>query len=219
MKPYYQDSAVTIYHGDCREIVPTLGKFDLLLTDPPYGIKLNVANARFSGGSEKTKSKRGKSISFKNRTPIIGDDKDFDPSFLVALNCPKIIWGWNNFPNLLPRGACLVWIKINDAAFGSFLSDAELAWMSKGHGVYCFKDLSNAGITKQRFHPTQKPIPLMNWCISFFPKSKTILDPFAGSGTTGRAAKDLGRKATLIEMEEKYCEIAAKRMEQEVFAL
>ena len=70
-----------------------------------------------------------------------------------------------------------------------------------------------------RHHPTQKPVALMAWCIRRVNDCSTILDPFAGSGTTGRAAKDLGRKCTLIEREEKYCEIAAKRMEQEVLAL
>jgi site-specific DNA-methyltransferase (adenine-specific) len=114
----------------------------------------------------------------------------------------------------LPAGTCLVWLKRYDEAFGSFLSDAETAWMSKGRGVYCRRDLSNNAIANERVHPTQKPVSLMRWCIEFFPHARTILDPFMGSGTTLRAAKDLGRKAIGIEIEERYCEIAAKRLSQ-----
>ena len=219
MTPYYQDGAVTIYHGDCREIVPTLGRFDLLLTDPPYGISLNTDNSRFSGGNSASVSRRGNKVGPAGGKPIAGDGEPFDPSWLPELAHKSIIWGWHCFPNMLPRGSCLVWIKRNDDAFGSFLSDAETAWFSNGHGVYCFKDLSNNAIARQRVHPTQKPLALMTWCIGLAGDAQTILDPFAGSGTTGRAAKDLGRKAVLIEREERYCEIAARRMSQEVLAL
>ena len=218
-KPYYQDDAVTIYHGDCREILPFLGRFDLLLTDPPYGINLNTDSRRFSGGTNGNMAKRGNGPGTGCGWKIPEDDKEFDPRFMLDYAKDKIIWGWNNYASLLPNGACLVWIKRNDEAYGTFLSDAEVAWMSKGHGVYCRKDLTNNAIANHRQHPTQKPESLMAWCIGKFPKAQTILDPFAGSGTTGRAAKDLGRKAVLIEREEKYCEISARRMAQEVLAL
>jgi DNA modification methylase len=88
--------------------------------------------------------------------------------------------------------------------------------MSKGHGVYCRRDLSNNAITNQRVHPTQKPVSLMNWCLGFFPKAQTVIDPFMGSGTTLVAAKASGRRAVGIELVEKYCEIAAQRLAQEV---
>lgn len=217
LQPYYQDSACTIYHGDCRTILPLLPKADLLLTDPPYGIKLNTDNSRFSGGTEQSKAKRGSTRS--NIRPIIGDEANFDPSFLTNFGDHQVIWGWNNFPNKLPRGACLVWLKRNDWAFGSFLSDAETAWMSKGHGVYCRRDLSNNAISNDRTHPTQKPVGLMQWCIEFFPKARTIVDPFMGSGATLHAAKNLGKKAIGIEIEESYCEAAACRLQQEVLSL
>ncbi len=219
LKPYYQDSAVTIFLGDCREILPELPPVDLVLTDPPYGIKLNTDNSRFSGGTAGNIAKRGNGIGSGGGLPIMNDKEPFDPAFLTEYGQDQIIWGWNNFPNKLPSGACLVWIKRYDDAFGSFLSDAELAWMSKGHGVYCMRDLSNNSIANERVHPTQKPIPLFSWCLSFFDDAKIILDPFMGSGTTLRAAKDLGRKAIGIEIEEKYCEIAARRMSQEVLDL
>lgn len=219
MKPYYQDGAVTIYHGDSREILPTLDPVDLVLTDPPYGINLNTDNSRFSGGNIASVSRRGNSAGPSEGQRVLNDKDPFDPSFLLSYGKNQIIWGWNNYAEKLPRGACLVWIKRNDKAFGSFLSDAEIAFMSKGHGVYCQRDLSNAAITNSRIHPTQKPINLMKWCMAFFPDAKTVLDPFMGSGTTLRAGKDLGRKAIGIELNERYCEFAALRMSQEVLAL
>ena len=215
-KPYFQDDTVTLYHGDCREILPTLGRFDLLLTYPPYGMNLDTDNSRFSGGTKGNMAKRGKGIGTGRGRGILNDDKPFDPRFMLGFAKEKIVWGWNHFADKLPRGACLVWIKRNEEAYGSFLSDAELAWKSKGVGVFCRKDLSNNAIANERVHPTQKPIALMRWCLSFAPDAETILDPFAGSGTTGVAAKLEGRKATLIEMEERYCEIAANRLAQGV---
>jgi len=219
MKPYYEHGGITIYHGDCREILPTLPKVDLVLTDPPYGINLNTDNSRFSGGNVASVSRRGNGVGPANGKPVVNDDKPFDPAHILALDSDKIIWGWNHFADKLPRGACLVWIKRYDESFGTFLSDAELAWMSKGRGVYCTRDLSNAAIANERVHPTQKPLSLMTWCLGFFPNSNLILDPYCGSGTTLRAAKDLQKKAIGIEIEERYCEIAAARLSQEVFAL
>ena len=200
----------TLYLGDCREILPTLGKVDAVVTDPPYGIALDPDNTRFSGGDAARVAKRGVGRAYA--APIVGDDQDFDPSFLLNAAREHIIWGWNNYPDRLPRGACLVWVKRNDEAFGSFLSDAETAWFSRGHGVYCFRDLTNNGITRERAHPTQKPVSLMRWCIERT-RGKTILDPFMGSGTTGVACVKLGRKFIGIEIEPKYFDIACKRIE------
>lgn len=199
--------------GDCRDILPTLGPVDAVLTDPPYGIGLNTDNSRFSGGHAASVSRRGNGVGSANGRAIEGDRGPFDPSFLLDLPGDKIIWGWNNYPDLLPRGACLVWLKRNDDAFGSFLSDAELAWMSKGHGVYCRRDLSNAAIANDRDHPTQKPVGLMEWCLGFVPKARTILDPFAGSGTTGVACVKTGRSFIGIEIDPGYFEAACRRIE------
>tara|TARA_R110000868_G_scaffold172951_2_gene408952 strand:- start:1324 stop:1968 length:645 start_codon:yes stop_codon:yes gene_type:complete len=212
MKPYYQDNHCTIYHADCREILPDLPVVDLVLTDPPYGIGLNTNTKRFSGGSVESRKKRGLGRISKK---IAGDNNPMDINFILDMKCKKIIFGYNCIQNM-PRGAALVWVKRNSESYGSFLSDAEIAYYSTGYGVYCFKDLSLTKETNYRLHPTQKPLPLMQWCIK---KSNTIgiiLDPFMGSGTTLVAAKNLGRKAIGIELEEKYCEIAAKRLAQEV---
>ncbi len=211
MKKEILAEGVELYLGDCREILPTLGKVDAVVTDPPYGIGLNTDNSRFSGGTKGNIAKRGNGIGSAAGIAITNDDKPFDPSFLTAIGGEQIIWGWNNYSNMLPRGACLVWIKRNDDAFGSFLSDAELAWFSRGHGVYCRRDLSNNAIANERAHPTQKPVGLMEWCIR---KTKgLIIDPFMGSGTTGVAAVRLGRKFIGIEIEPKYFDIACKRIQ------
>ncbi len=212
MKPYYQDDAVTIYHGDCREILPTLPKVDLVLTDPPYGMNWRCGVSVGPHGHDKLGTRYPKTV------PIIGDDKPFDPSPWLDFE-RVVLFGSNHYAQQLPVGTTLVWIKRLDAAFGSFLSDAEIIWMKGGHGVYCFRDLSMRAEESRRLHPAQKPIPLMTWCIRKAGGDGTILDPFMGSGTTLRAAKDLGRKAIGIEIEEKYCEIAANRMAQEVLPL
>lgn len=206
----------TIIHGDCREVLPELGKFDLLLTDPPYGMNLNTDNSRFSGGTRGNIAKRGNGIGTGMGKPIVGDDIPFDPQFMLDSATSHVIWGWNHFSDKLPQGGCLVWIKRFDAAFGTFLSDAEIAWKSNCRGVFCHRDLTNNAISRERQHPTQKPLTLFRWCLGLYPKASTILDPFMGSGTTLRAAKDLGRKCTGIELEERYCEIAANRLRQEV---
>lgn len=218
MRPYYDHDGITIYHADCREVLPNLPKVDLVLTDPPYGINLNTDGRRFSGPNGHI-GRKGNGIGSGDGKPIEGDRSSFDPSFLTQIGTHQIIWGWNHFPDKLPRGTCLVWLKRYDEAFGTFLSDAETAWMSTGHGVYCRRDLSNNAIAIDRLHPTQKPLSLMTWCLHFYPKAHVILDPFMGSGTTLVAAKQLNRRAIGIEIEERYCEIAAKRLSQGVLEL
>ena len=201
MKPYYQDNAVTIYHGDCREIVPTLGKFDLLLTDPPYGI-----GNRMQGGTWGAKAKYAdfRAWDVAPETELL--------AAIVALAERSVIWGGNYF--VLPPSRCwLVWDKQNAVPT---MADCEFAWSNLDRPA---KRMSLPVGVHNYGHPTEKPLTLMTWCIGLAGDVQTILDPFAGSGTTGRAAKDLGRKAVLIEREERYCEIAAKRMAQEVLPL
>jgi site-specific DNA-methyltransferase (adenine-specific) len=199
-----------LYLGDCLTILPTLGKVDAVVTDPPSGIGLNTDNSRFSGGNAASVSRRGNGRGPANGAPIANDNRPFDPAPLLSIGGEHIIWGWNNYADKLPRGACLVWIKRNDDAFGSFLSDAEVAWFSRGHGVYCHRDLSNNAIANDRQHPTQKPVSLMEWCIA---KTRgAVLDPFMGSGTTGVACAKLGRRFIGIEIDEGYFSIACERI-------
>jgi DNA modification methylase len=214
MQPYYQDSAVTLYHGDCREIVPTLGRFDLLLTDPPYGI----GRDRGMGGE----GKAGICPRNPKRYAGIWDRERQVDGLLLGLEAAKtcIVWGGNYYSDVLTqRAKWLVWDK--EQTMPTY-SDAELAWTTlDGVAVKMLRYSGNGLLAaeKERWHPTQKPLALMTWCISLAGDVQTILDPFAGSGTTGRAAKDLGRKCVMIEREEKYCEIAARRMSQEVLPL
>jgi site-specific DNA-methyltransferase (adenine-specific) len=207
IKPYYQDDAVTIYHGDCHEILPTLDSVDLVLTDPPYGIAYQHRGRR-----------NGTTMGFDGQH-VTGDDQPFDP--VPWLQFPRVIlWGGNHYADQLPvsRG-WLVWdkrvgIPPNDQ------SDCELAWTNFLTVARLYSRYWNGGaISEARFHPTQKPIALMRWCLGLVPDAQIVFDPFMGSGTTLRAAKDLGRKAIGIEIEERYCEIAADRMSQMVMAL
>jgi DNA modification methylase len=211
IEPYYQDDFCTIYHGRCQVILPSI-EADVVVSDPPYGMRWNTDTSRFGGGH------RGHRASGQGRADwgaVGGDDQEFDPA--PWLDFPAVVlWGSNHFAARLPVGTTLVWIKRLDPAFGTFLSDAEVAWVKGGHGVYCRRDTSMMAETKQRVHPTQKPLGIMRWSIERAGGEGTILDPFMGSGTTLRAAKDLGRKAVGIEIEERYCEIAAKRLGQEV---
>jgi DNA modification methylase len=196
----------TLYCGDCLKILPTLPKVDAVVTDPPYGMNWDGRVTRGKNGTGKAGPTRHYSKT------IVGDNKDFDPSpFLSFPIC--ILFGMNHFPQKLHKGSLLVWVKRYESGFGSFLSDAEVAWMNSGNGVYCFRDTSAQGESKDRQHPTQKPLPLMQWCIKKTGNAQTILDPFMGSGTTGVACAKLGRKFIGIKIEPRYFDIACRRIE------
>lgn len=205
MIPYYEEKGISIYLGDCREVLPTLPDVDLVLTDPPYGINWNcdyqswITQGKAQGGNSR-----------RSYPPVVGDNKPFDPSHLLSYS-KVIIWGAPCFLSHLGNGSLLVWHKRQSA----FLAQAEAAWMSTGYGVYVFTQPVET-MQQERQHPTQKPVELMRWCIEKSSTTGIILDPYMGSGTTLRAAKDLGRKAIGIEIEERYCEIAARRLQQEV---
>jgi len=212
-KPYYQDQSVIIYHGDCRQIVPQLGSFDLLLTDPPYGIGVDKSMNKKSG-------KHFKGSAAPCGTYKVTNWDNQPPSrwvfeMLLSVCKKSVMWG-GNFFDVAPSKGWLVWDKLNGE---SDFSDCELAWTNLKTPIRKKEHLWNGMLRKnkeQRWHPTQKPVELMQWCINLAGDVQTILDPFAGSGTTGRAAKDLGKQAVLVEMDEQYCEIAAQRMAQEV---
>ena len=199
--------AATLYRGDCLELLPSL-QADAIVTDPPYGMAWDTNSSRFSGGSNEAKARRGKGRS--DIPAIVGDDSPFDPSIFLGFK-QVITWGANHYAAKLPLGTTLVWIKRLDGAFGSFLSDAEIAWQKGGHGVYCHRDLSIMAEAKHREHPSQKPLGLMSWCIT--KTSGSVLDPFMGSGSTGVACANLGRPFIGIEIDTKYFDIACKRIE------
>ncbi len=204
----------TLYLGDCLEILPTLGPVDAVVTDPPYGNKHSGDSSRFSGGD----TRRGRG---KTHGPIAGNGKPFDPRpFMFGQH--QIMFGCNYFPQHLQPGSFLVWSKRRPEAYGTFLSDGEVAWFSKGRGVYFMQHIFSGcrlalewsvDAHETSAHPFQKPIAVMEWCLGFLPDAKTILDPFMGSGTTGVACAKMGRKFIGIELEPKYFDIACKRIE------
>lgn len=195
----------TLYLGDCREILPGIAEDAAIVSDPPYGMAWDGKVTRGKNGTGSAGPTRNYGAT------IVGDDEPFDPSFLLGYR-EVLLWGFNHFPGALDRGTGLVWIKRYDQGFGSFLSDAELAWLNKGHGVYCRRDVSLQGESSSRLHPTQKPVGIMKWCIGFV-DSPTIVDPFMGSGTTGVAATQLGRRFIGIEIDPMHFETACRRIE------
>lgn len=192
--------------GDCLKVMPLLDRVDAVVTDPPYGMNWSGKITRGMNGT----GKKGKTRSYDKK--ILNDSSEFDPSFLLCFGDDQIIFGFNHYPDKLKKGSALVWIKRYDDGFGSFLSDAEIAYFSSGHGVYCFRDLSKQAESKNIVHPTQKPIPLIKWCLGFMPDAETILDPFMGSGTTLVACEKLGRNGTGIELDPDYWSIACERV-------
>ena len=210
MKPYYEKDGITIYHGDCRGILPDLPKVDLVLTDPPYGI---------GEAAGKNKSRGCLAVS-RDYGKLNWDDTTIEDQLMNnILQYPYVIvWG-GNYYRVPPSSCWLVWDKDNGQ---TDFADCELAWTNLSRAVRKFKwrwqcMLQERGGDKKDFrqHPTQKPIALMRWCISLT-DATTILDPFMGSGTTLLAAKKEGCEAIGIEIEERYCEIAANRLRQGV---
>lgn len=210
-KPYYQNDLVTIYHGDCLEVLPEIGSVDLVLTDPPYGIGED-------GKTNHTRSVLAESSNFD--IGVRWDNKRIEYiTDVVNKGKNAIVWGGNYYADLLGSSSCwLVWDKDNGK---SDFADCELAWTSFKSAVRKFKwkwagmlqeDMKNKEV---RYHPTQKPIELFKWIVNqYSSKGDLILDPFSGSGTTGIACMLADRKCICIEREEAYCEIAAKRCEQ-----
>lgn len=214
MKPYYQDDHVTLYHGDCREVDAWLAA-DVLVTDPPYGIGYQPDATRSALCETKALSM------------VAGDDEPFDPSHLLAMKrC--LMFGANHYADRLPTSpSWIVWDKLDGLTSDRPLgfndnADVELIWTNLGgparivrHRWMGLMKASEHG--ENRVHPTQKPLALMTRLVALFSEpGETVADPYAGSGTTLRAAKDLGRKAIGVELDERYCEIAAKRCAQEV---
>lgn len=208
----YQDEMTSLYLGDWRHIVPQLRGVTALVTDPPYGMGNNTDSSRFSGGHESSVFKRGKGGRFNGT--IVGDKIPFDPTPFLSL--PKVVlFGANHYASRLPVGTWLVWVKRNDDAFGTFLSDAELAWVKGGKGVYCKRDLSANAETRSRIHPNQKPVSVMAWCLerAKVTDEDVVLDPFAGSGSTLLACRRRGVRSIGIEVDAKFAHETVKRLD------
>jgi len=217
MKPYYDSDGITIYHGDCRDILPQLPKVDLVLTDPPYGKQWARGNYSFSGIPQL--AEKIENLSWDKERP---PKECFDLMLFTSKN--QIIFGGNYFTDYLyPSNCWIVWDKKGDSFDGIPMADCELVWTSFNKVVKKYKFIQQGYLSdskEPRVHPTQKPTELIKRILlDFSLQQDLILDPFMGSGTTLRAAKDLDRKAIGIEIKERYCEIAAKRMSQMAMAL
>lgn len=195
----------TLYLGDCRDILPTLGKVDAVVTDPPYGIGFDRAQSQKGG---------------KNGYVYFGEAKGWDDDRPVpevfdqirACSTEQIIWGGNYFADLLPPSMrWLIWDKCQD---GFSLADVEMAWTSQQSAARRLNYPRARAIADGREHPTQKPLQVMQWCLGFVPKAETICDPFMGSGTTGVACANLGRKFICIEIDPGYFDTACRRISE-----
>ena len=199
-----------LIHANCADVLPILGKVDAVVTDPPYGI-----------GADK--GKKG-AIPFKGGKPVemaYHPENDWDnerPSKDVFDAIKRaaplhIIWGGNYFADMLPAKGC--WLWWDKCQTMPSYGDGELAWTSLPANTPKKYTLANNKLFAQRverFHPTQKPVALMEWCLGFLPNAETILDPFMGSGTTGVACVNLGRAFIGIELDPGYFDIAVKRI-------
>ena len=186
-----------LLRGDCREILPTLPKVDACITDPPYGL-----GKRMQGGTWGAKTEFKEMVIWDNAPPEVG--------ILIELaNMAEIsvFWG-GNYYGLPPSRCWLVWDKQNAVPT---MADCEIAWTSLDANT---KRFSHPVGRVLHGHPSEKPLQLMRWTIEVVKASGTILDPFMGSGTTGVAAVQMGRQFIGIEREERYFDIACKRIEE-----
>ena len=217
--PYFRDEATVIYNNDCRDILPLIPPVDLVLTDPPYGVTYSSNHNLGRGTTPITND--GTRVSLKLYRAVI-----------PLLRTNHLLWftRWDAWPDVweliaaqFPLRGLLVWDK-DDPGMGDLAHwgpSYELIASAGAGRCQGSRDQSVLHYTKvgaERLHPAEKPLELVNYLIEKL-SAQTILDPFMGSGTTLRAAKDLGRYAIGIEIEEKYCEIAAKRMSQMVMPL
>jgi site-specific DNA-methyltransferase (adenine-specific) len=248
MKPYYEKDGITIYHADCRDILPSLPKVDLVLTDPPYGHNNNNGDliSRWEAALGK-----GDYVPERDNRPIANDGIEANEliqwffkevaRLLKPGGCCCCCCGgggpdpqfarWSLWlDQYIPFKMCVVWDKGPLGMGWHYRRDWECVLVAQQPGAACKwyggNEISNVirGIPRiipqADDHPTLKPLKLMSKFIQWHTEQgDLVLDPFMGSGTTLRAAKNLGRRAIGIEIEEKYCEIAAKRLSQEVMAL
>ena len=187
--------------GDCLQVMPLLGRFDAVVTDPPYGIGADKKNAQSSIRDNPKWWQKNWDTSRPSKEIFLQ---------ISESSRDAIIWGGNYFADLLPASSgWLSWRK-PEAESGFSLADLELAWTSLPIAA---RQIS-LGRRDGNLHPTQKPVALMGWCLGFLPKAQTILDPFMGSGTTLVACQRLGRNGTGIELDPDYFAIACKRVDE-----
>lgn len=209
--PIYDSEGITIYNGSAFDLLPQL-QADVIVTDPPYGIA-HPTDYHTRG--------RGKLAACSDYPPVFGDREPFDPGALLAVKVPTILWGANYFADKLPTSSgWLVWDKMRPHTLDQ--ATAELAWSNFVKGCRVFRHMWNGMIRASErgrgvlVHPTQKPIALMEWCLTLkWTPRGVVLDPFMGAGSTLLAARNLGRPAIGIEISEQYCALAISRLENQ----
>lgn len=217
-----------IYNMDCLELMKSLPDkyFDLIITDPPYGIGINKMNFVTSGAVKVGGAYRN---DYSNHN-IEWDDKKLSEDYfkeMIRVSKHQVIFGAEHLCNNLPLSRCwIVWDKRVEDKYSNDFADCELAWTSFDKPTKCFRYLwsgmiqSEMGLYKEkRLHPTQKPIALGRWILDNFnydmPDNKKIFDPFAGSGSFLVACKQKGINWVGCEINKEYCDIANKRLQQE----
>ncbi len=210
--------SVRLILGDCREVLPTLGSVHAVVTDPPYGIDFKWKGADRHNRTSGLAWGAGRKSAEPQWSDIVGDDKPFDAMPWLAFD-EVILWGGNNYVGLPPARCWLIWDKRRDTT-PDHHGDCELAWTNLDSVIRCHRQTWR-GIVREgeenvvngdKYHPTQKPLELMKFCVRM--TTGAILDPFMGSGTTGVAAVKLGRRFIGIEIEEKYFDIACRRISE-----
>lgn len=228
-KPYYQDEWVVIYHGDCREILPLLPKVDLVLTDPPYIIK-EMHGDGFPSAEPFYHRGKGSLLGLcdfhlSEYSQVLRNASD---QCVICHSRDQVAEYASHCLQAYGHYDLHFWYKVNAIPFthNTWKSDVEyiaLGWSQKHHQRVPQNDKSKvfiSGIDTLNFHPAGKPLMLMAKYINVLTAlNETVLDPFLGSGTTAVAAKQLNRHCIGIEIEEKYCAIAARRCSQSVMTL
>jgi len=210
----------TLYLGDCRDILPTLERVDAVVTDPPYGIGeaagANKSRCKPFGGV--ALKMPGKTIIARDYGDAAWDDQPIDDDLLRLVMLAgrwNVIFGGNYYP-FPPTRCWLVWDKLNG---DSDFADCELAWTNLPKAVrrirYMWNGMLKAPGETRGDHPTQKPVGVMSWCLQQLPDgTKSVIDPFMGSGTTGVACAKAGMRFTGVEREPQYFEAACRRIEE-----
>lgn len=241
MKPYYEHAGITIYHADCREILPQLSKADAVIADPPYGETTCAWDLRCHGWSLLVKSdclwcfgsfrffveNLNEFAGWKFAQDVIWEKQNgsgFTSDRFNRVHETVTQWyrgDWSAQFHLVPNVQLLQWkpshrvTRRGETPHRSSIGSAP--WNDDGSRL-CRSVIYAKNSHRASLHPTQKPVALLDKIVSYsVPESGAAVDPFMGSGTTLIAAKNLGRRAVGIEIDERYCEIAVQRLSQEVF--
>jgi site-specific DNA-methyltransferase (adenine-specific) len=204
-----------LYRGDALEILPMLPVVDLVVTDPPYGVDMDTAYSRIKPNMAWQVTHGA--YQGKDYSKVYGDASPFSPEPILGKAHAFVLWGANFYREQLPAsGSWLVWHK-RDGLASNMFADGEMAWVSKAMPLRIFshKWLGYMRSSEVGFHvhPTQKPVALMCWCLDFFPRSCSVLDPYMGCGPVGVAAVTRGQSFTGIEIERQYFDFACQRIE------